>query len=217
MIQVDRDGHNCIIILAGANGEITPADVDAVLKDFEEGDVLVLQNEISSLDYLICQASKKGMKIVLNPSPITDALLSMDLSAIDYLLVNETEAAALAGAGEAEESPLQTLGRLAAKYPQAGILMTLGHHGAIFRDLGGAQTECGIYPVKAVDTTAAGDTYTGYFLAEYLHSHDAAIAMRRAAVASGLSVSRKGASPSIPYLAEVDAVSLDAVPLKLNP
>ena len=217
VIQVDRDGHNCIIILAGANGEITPADVDAVLKDFEEGDVLVLQNEISSLDYLICQASKKGMKIVLNPSPITDALLSMDLSAIDYLLVNETEAAALAGAGEAEESPLQTLGRLAAKYPQAGILMTLGHHGAIFRDLGGAQTECGIYPVKAVDTTAAGDTYTGYFLAEYLHSHDAAIAMRRAAVASGLSVSRKGASPSIPYLAEVDAVSLDAVPLKLNP
>ena len=163
------------------------------------------------------RANELDTTLMIGKEGITDALLSMDLSAVDYLLVNETEAAALAGAGEAAGDYLQVLGRLAAKYPQAGILMTLGHHGAIFRDLGGAQTECGIYPVKAVDTTAAGDTYTGYFLAEYLHSHDAAIAMRRAAVASGLSVSRKGASPSIPYLAEVDAVSLDAVPLKLNP
>ena len=214
IIQVDEAGRNCIIILAGANGEIGPADIDAVLQDYAEGDVLVLQNEISCLDYLIRQASAKKMQIVLNPSPISQTLLALDLSRVDYLLVNETEAAALAGAAADAADYRLILEQLAAKYPSANILMTLGHRGAILREKNGRETECGIYSVKAVDSTAAGDTYTGYFLAEYLRSGNAALAMRRAAIASGLSVSRKGASPSIPYKAEVDAVDPESVPLK---
>ena len=216
IIQVDEDGRNCIIILAGANGEIGPADITSVLADFSEGDVLVLQNEISSLDCLIEQASRKKMSVVLNASPITPALLSLDLSRVDYLLVNETEAAALAGEN-AENKDFQTiLSHLAVRYPAANILLTLGRRGALFREKDGTETACGIYPVKAVDSTAAGDTYTGYFLAEYLVSRNAALAMRKAAIASGLSVSRKGASPSIPFRNEVDAIDPDTVPLRVG-
>ncbi len=206
IIQVNAEGNNCIIILAGANGTITHADVDAALSGYGTGDWLVLQNEISSLDYLIRNAHEKGMTVVLNPSPFNEGLNACDFGCVDYLLVNEIEAATVAGL-DTDASFDEILTAIQQKYPAMNLLMTLGHRGSVFVGRDGMRAECGIYRTNAIDTTAAGDCFTGYFLAALLENKPAAEALKTAAIASGISVSRKGAAPSIPTKAEVDAVS----------
>jgi ribokinase len=205
VIQVNAEGNNCIIILAGANGTITHDDADRALASCGAGDWLVLQNEISSLDYIIRTAKAKGMTVVLNPSPFNEALNACDFGCVDYLLVNEIEAAAIAKCPEGASFD-EIRKAVRARYPQMNVLMTLGHRGAVFEDRNGNRAECGIYRVNAVDTTAAGDCFTGFFLAELIAGKPASAALKTAAIASGISVSRKGASPSIPTRAEVDAV-----------
>ena len=97
MIQVDRDGQNCILLFGGSNRCMTRAFVDEVLSHFEKGDMLVLQNEINELDYIIDCAWEKGMRIVLNPSPYDSALDACDLSKISLFLVNEIEGFQITG------------------------------------------------------------------------------------------------------------------------
>ncbi len=211
IIQVDRDGHNCIIILAGANGTITHEDADRVLSGFGAGDRIVLQNEISSLDYIIRAAHQKGMTVVLNPSPFNAALDACDFGCVDYLLVNEVEAAAIANCpdGTPFDEILKTVRE---RYPRINVLMTLGHRGSVFAASDGSKTECGIYCTQTVDTTAAGDCFTGYFLASLFGGESAAKALQTAAIASGISVSRKGAATSIPTREQVDTVDRSLVP-----
>ena len=95
-IQVDEKGQNAIILFAGANKEITKDEIDATLKHFEKGDYLLLQNEINHVDYLIEQGHKKGLRVCLNPAPMSKEVLSYPLKLVDILIVNETEAKALA-------------------------------------------------------------------------------------------------------------------------
>ena len=199
VIQVDPAGQNCIIILAGANGEITREDVDAVLNDFSEGDLIVLQNEITSVDYILRRAAEKGMIVALNPSPFDERIGSYDMSCVNYLLVNEVEGNAITGCTE----PNAIADKLHSTYPKMNVVLTLGSRGAIYCGADGVRHCCGICRTNAVDTTAAGDTFTGYFLAEITDSGDAAQALEQASIASGISVSRKGASPSIPFCREV--------------
>ena len=97
IIQKDADGQNAIICYAGSNGEISPAEIDEVLAHFQEGDILVSQNEISNVPYLIEMAGKRGMRIAFNPSPIDDTVLRMDLSKVSWLIINETEGYGLTG------------------------------------------------------------------------------------------------------------------------
>lgn len=209
VIQVDPNGQNCIIILAGANGEITREDVDAVLADFEEGDLIVLQNEISNVDYILRQAARKGMIVALNPSPFDDKIGSCDMNDVNYLLVNEVEGELIAGCAQ----PDAIVRKLHATYPRMNIVLTLGSRGAVCCGADGNVHRCGIYRTNAVDTTAAGDTFTGFFLAQITDSGDAVKALEHASIASGISVSRKGASPSIPSLQEVQATDRNV----LNP
>lgn len=199
VIQVDPAGQNCILILAGANGEISRSDVDAVLEDFGEGDLIVLQNEISQVDYILTQAARKKMIVALNPSPCDDRIAAYDLACVDYLLVNEVEGCALTGLEEPEAIGIC----LQQKHPQMNVVLTLGSRGAMYFGADGSRYGSGIWRTNAVDTTAAGDTFTGYFLAQITGSGDAALALTQASIASGISVSRKGASPSIPMREEV--------------
>ena len=199
IIQVDRNGGNCIIILAGANGEITQADADKALADFSAGDLIVLQNEISCVPYILRSAHEKGMVVAFNPSPFDAKVDACDLSCVDYLLVNEVEGAGMAGCTDADA----ILDTLHSRYPALNIVLTLGGDGSMYQDKHGARYHCGIHKVQAVDTTAAGDTFTGFFLSEILRHGDADKALRTAAVASGIAVSRKGAEPSIPRIDEV--------------
>ena len=202
IIQLDKRGGNCIIILAGANGEITEADVASTLADFGAGDLIVLQNEISCVPSILRRAHEKGMIVAFNPSPYDGRIADCDLSCVDYLLVNEVEGAAMAG----EVASETMLDVLHGRYPALNIVLTLGGEGAIYQRMDGERFTCGIHKVEAVDTTAAGDTFTGYFLSEILRHGEADRALRVATVAAGIAVSRKGAEPSIPRMAEVAAV-----------
>ena len=198
IIQVDPNGQNCIIVYGGSNREISEHQIDRTLSFFETGDFLVLQNEINNISYLMTLASQKGIRIVLNPSPIDDSIFSLPLDLVDFLVVNEIEGALIAGVKENSE----ILPALAVKYPRAKVLLTLGSDGAQYFD--GNQTfSQPIFPVKAVDTTAAGDTFLGYFIAATAKGIDPQQALRRAARASSIAVSQKGAASSIPALHDV--------------
>ena len=199
IIQLDAKGQNCIIILAGANGEITVSDVEKTLAAFGAGDLIVLQNEISCVPEIIRLAHRKGMIVAFNPSPFNEKIADCDISGVDYLLVNETEGAAMAG----ETAPDAILDALHARYPRLNVVLTLGGDGSVFQSADGARHACGIHKVQAVDTTAAGDTFTGFFLSEMLRHGDAPRALKIAAKAAGIAVSRKGAEPSIPMMDEV--------------
>lgn len=203
IIQVDKNGQNCIILYGGTNRTITHGEVDKVLADFEAGDILLLQNEISAMDYIIKKGYEKGMQIALNPSPIDDELLKCDLSKVSYFIMNEIEAAAIAGT----ENPDDAIKILRERYPSSKIVITLGGDGSKYFD-GEKVYEHGIYSVQAVDTTAAGDTFTGYFLNGLLEGMEPLEIMSMAAKASAIAVSRHGAADSIPTKDEVLATEL---------
>lgn len=199
IIQVEPNGQNCIIICAGTNGSITPEFVDNALRDFSAGDIILMQNETSSRDYAIRAAKAKGLRVALNPSPITAELVASDaLSCVDWFILNEIEGKALTG----ETEPDDICKALKAKYPDCTVMLTLGSDGCVFYD-GSKRCSHGIYKVKAVDTTAAGDTFTGYFLAVTAKGGSPEEAIAVASKASAIAVSRPGASDSIPSLDEV--------------
>lgn len=89
---MNREGQNCILLYGGANQKIQKKDVDQTLKFFEAGDYLVLQNEISENAYIMEKAHAKGMKIVLNPSPMDEKIFELPLEYVDMFLLNEMEA-----------------------------------------------------------------------------------------------------------------------------
>ena len=197
IIQVDPRGRNCILLFGGANRCNDPAFVDEVLADFGADDWLVLQNEISSLPYLIESAKAKGMTVVLNPSPFDLSLVAAGLDQVDYILLNETEGKQLTG----YDAPANILNAIRATYPTLKVVLTLGKDGCIYD--GKQCLAHGIYPVTAVDTTAAGDTFTGFFIGAISAGASPADAIRRASAASAIAVSRPGAAPSVPTADEV--------------
>ena len=199
IIQVVPSGQNSIIILAGTNGSITEEYVDRVLAHFEPGDLLLMQNETSCRDYAIEQAAKKGLKVALNPSPMTDELAkSTALQYVSYFILNEIEGKAVTG----ETDPDEICKTMKERYPDGTVVLTLGSDGVVYFD-GTQRLSHGIYPVKAVDTTAAGDTFTGFFLATLAAGESPKVALQRASKASAIAVTRPGASDSIPTLEEV--------------
>ena len=162
VIQVDPSGQNCILLFGGCNQEITHEEIDRVLARFQAGDYLILQNEINGLDHLMTQAARRGLRIVFNPSPIDVSISRLPLGEAWLLIFNEIEGAALAGCDD-EEGILNTLRQ---RWPRCRLLLTLGSHGCVY-DNGQRRLRQGIYQVETVDTTAAGDTFTGYFVAPW--------------------------------------------------
>ena len=201
LIQVSDAGENCIILFNGSNYENEKEFMDAVLQNYEAQDILMLQNEINGLEYLLARGKEKGLQILLNPSPMDETLKQMDLSGVSWLMLNETEGCELTGETEPERITETLLGR----YPDMKIILTLGGEGALYRERDMMRRQpC--YSVKTVDTTAAGDTFTGYYVAAMVEGKGPEEALRLAAVAAGLAVSREGASVSIPQRAEVDRI-----------
>ena len=203
VIQVDKDAQNCILLFGGANRSITREFVDGVLAFFEKGDVILLQNEINELGYIIDKASEKGMMIILNPYPYDNALDRCNLSKVSLFLVNEIEGYQITG----EKEPEAILAKVRSIYPKAKIVLTLGSEGAVYQDENQIYRQ-GIYKVKAIDTTAAGDTFTGYFIASILENMSVEEGLKLAAKASAIAVSRPGATASIPLREEVQVFGL---------
>lgn len=198
VIQIDRDGQNSILLFGGTNRMLTREFVDSILADFGAEDMLLLQNEVNLLPYIIDRAYERGMTVVLNPSPFNSLVQEADLSKVSLFLLNEVEGHQLTGF----RSPEQILQSMRQLYPKARIVLTLGKDGAYYADA--AQTVFQpIFPVKAVDTTAAGDTFTGFFLASLTEGIPVAQALRISAKASSICVTRPGAVASIPIKEEV--------------
>lgn len=200
MIQVDQDGQNSIILYGGTNQAHTKEEIDEVLSHFEKGDMIILQNEINHLDYIIDKAYEIGMTIVMNPSPYDAKLDACDLKKVSLFFVNEIEGAQMTGEHDFAKLPAV----LQETYPDADFVLTLGSAGSVFIGKG-KELHQDIFKVEAVDTTAAGDTFSGYFIAAMLEGRDEKEALRRAALASAIAVSRKGATSSIPTKEEVEA------------
>lgn len=198
IIQVDQKAQNCILLYGGANQMLTEEFVDEVLSHFEKGDVLLLQNEVNMLPYIIDRAYEKGMQIALNPSPFNEKLNAVDMKKISIFLLNEVEGGQITGLTEPDE----VLDKMREMFPHAKIVLTLGKDGAKYAE-GEDVYDQPIYPVEAVDTTAAGDTFTGYFLAGLIEGMPIPEILKMSAKASSIAVTRKGAVPSIPYRAEV--------------
>ncbi len=198
IIQVDENGQNCILLYGGSNRSLTEEYVDSVLKCFEKGDWILLQNEVNLLSYIIDKAYEIGIKIALNPSPFNSALNECDLSKVSLFLLNEIEGEQITGKSKTNE----ILDTMIAKFKEAQIVLTLGSQGVIYRD---KTLECShdIYRVPVVDTTAAGDTFTGYFIYAILHKLSISDALELSSKASAIAVSRPGATASIPYMSEV--------------
>jgi ribokinase len=198
VIQVDSNGENCIILHDGANRKNDQPFIDQVLSSLDRGDYLVLQNEIGNLEYLIRQAKRKGMVIFFNPSPIDEAILHLPLELCDYIVLNEVEAGVLTGETESD----RMLSVLLEKYHDSRVILTLGSKGVMYGYKDVMNTKPAI-PVHAVDTTGAGDAFTGYLIAMLSKGADLEAAIDIAVKAAGISVTRPGSSDSIPYLAEV--------------
>ena len=198
VIQVDRNGQNCIIVFSGENMRPSEADIDRVLADFAPGDAVLMQNELFNTPLMMRKAAEKGLAIIFNPSPVSREMLSYPLETVSWFLLNEIEGEALTG----ETDPGRILDVLAKKFPNGSVVLTLGANGAWAMDRGQRFFQPA-FEVQAVDTTAAGDTFTGFFLAGICGGMPIPVALRRAAFASSIAVSRKGAADSIPTAEEV--------------
>lgn len=204
IIQNDDEGDNCIVLFGGANQTITKEQVDEVFKDFTNEDYLLIQNEINELSYIVEKAKEEEMKIILNPSPMNEKIMKLPLDQIDYFILNEIEAMQILEMDKPEEIDGKYIASLLhERFKDATIVLTLGSEGSVCIS-DDEYVEQSIYKVKAIDTTAAGDTYTGYFIAGILNGKTIKESMDIASKASAIAVTRQGAAPSIPVLEEVE-------------
>lgn len=201
IIQRDKNGDNCILLYGGANQQITEEQVDSVLSHFSSGDYLILQNEINQLPYIMERARERGMIIVLNPSPMDEKILELPLEYVNIFLLNEVEAVQILNCGGAV-GYIQLAEKLMERFSGSTVVLTLGGAGSVCLDSGNCLSQPA-YTVEVADTTAAGDTFTGYFLAGISEGMSIPDTLRMSAKASSIAVTRPGAVPSIPLRQEV--------------
>lgn len=200
VIQVDDCGQNCILLHGGANHMVSTEQIKETLGCFSTGDWLVLQNEINALGEIASLAAAKGMRVVWNPSPVGPALEAMPRHAVFMLVLNEVEAEAISF----EKEPTRQIIALRHAFPAAEIVLTLGEKGALVY---AAEAKDVIsqpaFPARAVDTTGAGDTFLGYYVAQRFQGNPPEDAAGVAAYAAAKAVEAPGAAGSIPMLTDL--------------
>ena len=199
VIEVTDDGQNRILLYGGANRMLTPDQVSETLDAFSPDDIVLLQNETNLVGEIISEAAGRGMLTVLNAAPMNEAVRAYPLERLGWLIVNEVEGAAITGRVDSRD----VFDALCSAYPSCGILLTLGSEGALCRR---KEERCsiGACRVKPIDTTAAGDCFTGYFLHGIASGLPLRDTLRIATAASALCIQKPGASGSIPTPEEID-------------
>jgi ribokinase len=199
IIQVNAAGENSIVIVGGANQLMSESDAQRIVADFGPGDYLLVQNEVSAVPQIIRSAKAKGLIIVFNPAPMSRQVLNYPLELVDILIVNETEAHSLTG----EIEPDKIYGFFHHQYPRTAIVLTMGHKGAGYFS-SQARFHQPAEQVHVVDSTGAGDTFIGFFLAEFIKTNDPKSALAYASRAAAICVTRHGAADSIPSRRELE-------------
>lgn len=195
IIQVDKKGENSIIIYGGANHDVDIKFIKSVLSKFDSGDILVLQNEINNIKEIIDRAHHKKMKIVFNPAPFNNEILSYDLNKISTLILNQTEGEALS-----KEKKLDGILKvLNSKFNNTEIILTLGEKGSLysFKD---ELLKIKAHKLDTVDTTGAGDTFIGYYVAGIASKMNTKDNLNRASEAAAIATTKLGAAESIPRI-----------------
>lgn len=198
IVQIDKDRENCIIVSAGANALLDEAYIKSIIADFACGDICMLQNETPCTDYIIKQAKLRGMSVIWNPSPMNDKIKDSAIKMSDYIIINKTEGKVLTG----KEEPKDILKVLLKKYPHTKIVITLGKNGSIYSD-GIDTVKQSAFKSEPVDTTGAGDTFTGYFAAMISKGTSIEETLKIASAAAAIATEKQGAASSIPMLKEV--------------
>ncbi|MBR4727087.1 MAG: ribokinase [Clostridia bacterium] len=199
IIECDPDGQNQMILFGGANRVITEADCDAVLAAHGDAALLLTEYETSCVEPMLRKAKAAGIRTAINPSPFVDALRDFPYELADCIVLNQSEGESITG----ETDPAQVVRALYARN-HGEIILTLGAHGAIYYN-GDALVQMPAYRVNAVDTTGAGDTFTGYCLQALLDGKSPQEALRIGQAAAAIEVTRPGAAETIPSRDQVEA------------
>jgi len=199
IIQVNQQGENAILLHGGANQSITREQLNQAFSSNHDCEYLLMQNECALLNDGFQLAREFGFKIVLNPAPMSEIIHTLPLADLDTLIVNEIEAEQLSGQTELEAQ----ITALKSKAPDTRIIVTLGKRGAALVD-GDERIDQAAEAVDVVDTTGAGDTFVGYFLASVCAGDSNAQALQRACKAAAITTTRAGAIDAIPRAADVD-------------
>lgn len=199
VIQVDRHGENSIIIFGGANRCLREETIVQALDTFDGGNWLLLQNETNAVDLLLDEAYRRNYRICFNPAPLQKSTALYPLSKVEILMVNQTEGEALTG----KTDPEAILTGIQNQYRIPEVVLTLGSQGALVLADSDTTHIPGV-PTTVRDTTAAGDTFVGFYLKERSEGVIPERAADKANRAAALSVSREGAIPSIPLWSELD-------------
>ncbi|MBT1450546.1 ribokinase [Glaciecola sp. XM2] len=200
IIQVNPEAENAIFLFPGANHLFNETIIDKALSTATSQDWVLLQNETNAIDKIIEHAFAANVPVAFNPAPMTDSVRQLPLDKITLLIVNEVEAMQLTDCDNVKDAREALL----VMSDNTQVLLTLGKKGVCYMHKG-QQTQVDAFSVDAVDTTAAGDTFIGYFLANFAQGKPITDALRTACAASAISVTRAGAVPSIPSAMEVDA------------
>lgn len=208
IIEVQARGDNSIVVAPGANACLSSADLDDNLALFRNASLVLTQLEtpIATLEHLAEICEREGVPLILDPAPACD-LSSQILHRVSWITPNETEAQRFTGdAGvPSSESELCELAEGLMAMGPRNVLLKLGERGAYVATEDGVRAAIPAYPVDAVDTTAAGDAFNGAFAVALARRTGALQAARFATAAAAISVTRHGAIPSMPSLAEVEA------------
>lgn len=203
IIQVTPDGENAIVLYGGANQLLSEVDVESALSSCSPGDYLLVQNETSCVAQAIQKAHDNGLRIVFNPAPMTADVLSYPLECVDIFILNETEAEGLTGKTDLAD----VIASMRDRFPSSAAVLTLGSKGAIYFDASSVHQKSALL-VDAVDTTAAGDTFIGFFLGELMLTGDPVKALTQGCHAAAICVTRAGASDSIPLRKELETIAV---------
>jgi ribokinase len=210
VVTVDDAGENSIVVVPGANGTIGSDEVRGMLTDLREGDIVVLQNELPpDVSAAAARAANEARAIVVwNAAPAPTALADMP-EAVDVLVVNEHELLCVAELLGLSSENRDGLLSAVARRLDAAVVCTLGGDGSIVLD-GNRRESVPAATVQVVDTTAAGDTFIGYLVSDLPADGITAAHLSYAGAAAGLTVTRPGASDSIPHRRDVDRAAAPA-------
>ncbi len=198
MIQVSQSGENAIIIHGGANRDLDSVQIANAFSDTSPGDYLLVQNETNGIADIISTGKKHQLTLVFNPAPMDKQVLDYPLDKVDWFIVNQTEGEALTEKKGAND----ILSSLRQRFPKARIVLTLGDKGLLYGDAS-RQISVPTQRIEAVDTTASGDTFIGFFLAALVKGKELETALGEASAAAAICATRQGAASAIPGLEEV--------------
>lgn len=200
MIQVNSIGENSIVLFGGENQNILLSEIEKALTSLKETcSYLLLQNEINNISDIMKLASSLGFKIIFNAAPMDSKITSYPLNLVDIFLLNEIEGSGLTFESDSDNI-LEAMRKI---YPKASTLLTLGPKGAVYQS-GDEKISVPAEKVDPIDTTGAGDTFIGFFLAHLLSKKaDINYSLKIASRAAAACIGKKGAVDSIPLLKEI--------------